>query len=116
MGKGLQNLIELMIDHYARNRQFEDIENNVTDLDQESVLPFDCYGSGLNSDQVLEKVNCETALSRVHFEIGIADHTGGRLQSYKILVNTSRSDVVCTATADDLEMGKMVVCLKHPSN
>ena len=99
--KGYRQLVDLMNEHYERT---------------EERLPVDFFGAGPDLDAVKASVNGSYGLSRVQVHGVVVDHASEYLQRYKVYVNPSKSDVVCTATAEALAMGKFVVCLRHPSN
>lgn len=99
--KGYRQLVDLMDEHYERTEQ---------------RLPIDFFGAGPDLDAVRTRVNDSYGLSLVQIHGLVVDHASEYLQRYKVYVNPSKSDVVCTATAEALAMGKFVVCLKHPSN
>lgn len=99
--KGYRQLVDLMDDHFDRT---------------EERLPIDFFGAGPDLDAVKSRVSESYGLSRVQIHGVVVDHASEYLQRYKVYVNPSKSDVVCTAAAEALAMGKFVVCLKHPSN
>ncbi|CAN0297916.1 unnamed protein product, partial [Laminaria digitata] len=74
-------------------------------------FPITIYGDGSDAAEVKEKAG-EMNLP-ITFHPGI-DHA--ELGQYKVFVNPSRSEVLCTTIAEALAMGKWVVCAKHPSN
>ncbi|CAN0290232.1 unnamed protein product, partial [Ectocarpus sp. 6 AP-2014] len=74
-------------------------------------FPIVIYGNGSDLDEVKEKVR-EMDLP-VSFHDAI-DHA--ELGGYKVFVNPSQSEVLCTTIAEALAMGKWVVCARHPSN
>lgn len=76
-------------------------------------LPVDCYGAGPD----LDEIKAEVARLGLDFRfMGAIDHADPSLHEYKILINPSLSDVVCTTSAEALAMGKFLLCPTHPSN
>ncbi|KAL2636216.1 hypothetical protein R1flu_007695 [Riccia fluitans] len=81
--------------------------------DELGSMDVDVYGSGEDSADV-EATSRKLGL-RVNFHQG-RDHADESFHKYKVFINPSVSDVVCTTTAEALAMGKNVVCADHPSN
>eukprot|EP00250_Pteridium_aquilinum_P012616 c20837_g1_i1 orf=89-2581(-) len=96
-GKGYRELIDLLEKHKR------DLKN----------LSVDVYGNGEDSTAV--KAEAEKLGLSLKFHQG-RDHADTSLHGYKVFINPSISDVVCTTTAEALAMGKIVVCADHPSN
>ncbi|CAD6250768.1 unnamed protein product [Miscanthus lutarioriparius] len=95
--KGYRELIDLMAKHKS-------------DLDG---FKLDVYGSGEDSQEVQSTAR-KLDLS-LNFFKG-RDHADNSLHGYKVFINPSISDVLCTATAEALAVGKFVICAEHPSN
>lgn len=74
---------------------------------------LDVYGNGEDAHEV--QSTAKKFDLNVNFMKGL-DHADDSLHSYKVFINPSVSDVLCTATAEALAMGKFVVCADHPSN
>jgi digalactosyldiacylglycerol synthase len=86
----------------------------------ESALPaampilIDCFGNGPD----IEAIEAKSAelCAPLSFK-GAADHAlDSVFGAYDVFVNPSISEVLCTATAEALAMGKRVVISRHPSN
>ncbi|KAK3150869.1 hypothetical protein QOZ80_3AG0238800 [Eleusine coracana subsp. coracana] len=76
-------------------------------------LEVDLYGSGEDSDEVHESAQRLSLSVNVHPG---RDHADPLFHEYKVFINPSTTDVVCTTTAEALAMGKIVICANHPSN
>ncbi|XP_059651460.1 digalactosyldiacylglycerol synthase 2, chloroplastic [Cornus florida] len=96
-GKGYKELLQLLHDH----------EKELTGLE------VDLYGSGEDSAQIQEAARDLEIAVRIHPG---RDHADPLFHDYKVFLNPSTTDVVCTTTAEALAMGKIVVCADHPSN
>ncbi|KAI6696519.1 hypothetical protein NL676_016638 [Syzygium grande] len=95
--KGYRELIDLLANHKS-------------DLDG---FKLDVFGNGEDAQEV------RSAATRLNLNLNFLkgrDHADDSLHGYKVFINPSVSDVLCTATAEALAMGKFVVCADHPSN
>lgn len=95
--KGYKELLELLKNHQK----------------ELAALEVDLFGSGEDSDEVQKAAKKLELTVRVH---PACDHADARFHDYKLFLNPSTTDVVCTTTAEALAMGKIVVCANHPSN
>ncbi|KAL9425448.1 hypothetical protein AB3S75_032412 [Citrus x aurantiifolia] len=95
--KGYRELIDLLAKHK-------------NDLDG---FKLDVFGNGEDAYEV------QSAAKRLDLNLNFQkgrDHADDSLHGYKVFINPSISDVLCTATAEALAMGKFVICADHPSN
>ncbi|KAK2971831.1 hypothetical protein RJ640_000995, partial [Escallonia rubra] len=95
--KGYKELLKLLRDHQKELKELE----------------VDLFGSGEDSGQIQEAAKKLELVVRVHPG---RDHADPLFHDYKVFLNPSTTDVVCTTTAEALAMGKIVVCADHPSN
>jgi len=72
---------------------------------------IDIYGQGPHSEEIKGFAAKNQLSATFH---GARDHS--LLTDYKVFVNPSLSEVLCTTIVEALAMGKWVVCAKHPSN
>ncbi|KAI5083985.1 hypothetical protein GOP47_0000154 [Adiantum capillus-veneris] len=96
-GKGYRELLDLWALH----------------KDELNELWLDVFGNGEDAAAVKEEGAMRGLQMKFHEG---KDHADSLLQGYKVFINPSVSDVVCTTTAEALAMGKIVVCADHPSN
>ena len=96
--KGYRELLDLMRDQKERDGR---------------AFAIDAYGGGEDLEAV--KALAQDRALDVHM-LGPLDHANKRVHGYKVFVNPSESDVLCTCTAEALAMGKFVVLKDNPSN
>lgn len=77
--------------------------------------PVRLYGSGPDEQDIDSEVQRLSLEDLVELHPAI-DHADPHLNGYDIFVNPSVSEVLCTATAEAIAMGKIVLIAKHPSN
>jgi len=76
-------------------------------------VKIDCFGSGQDAGAVKSEADAKGIPMQMYAG---RDHGDPLFRKYKVMVNTSMSEVVCTCAAEALAMGKFVVCADHPSN
>uniref|UniRef100_A0A0E0CX72 Digalactosyldiacylglycerol synthase 2, chloroplastic n=1 Tax=Oryza meridionalis TaxID=40149 RepID=A0A0E0CX72_9ORYZ len=79
-------------------------------------LEVDLYGSGEDSDEVRKSAELLSLAVKHMAMVCVDTETLQSSNSYKVFINPSTTDVVCTTTAEALAMGKIVICANHPSN
>jgi digalactosyldiacylglycerol synthase len=94
--KGLKELFDLM--NYLTKRTGQ-------------CFPLDLYGNGPHLQDIMNSAKALKLATTFH---GPMDHL--LLDEYRVFVNPSLSEVLCTTIVEALAMGKWVVCAKHPSN
>ncbi len=94
--KGMDRLIPMMV--YARERDGR-------------TFTLDAYGSGPDEGEIRRKSLARNLSVNFH---GAVDHA--TLSQYKVFINPSVSEVLCTTVAEALAMGKFVIIADHPSN
>ncbi|KAG5565719.1 hypothetical protein RHGRI_001588 [Rhododendron griersonianum] len=99
-----------MIWHKGYKELLKLLRDNQNDL---TGLEVDLYGNGEDSAEVQEAAKKLELTVRVHPG---RDHADPLFHDYKVFLNPSTTDVVCTTTAEALAMGKIVVGANHPSN
>lgn len=95
--KGYRELIDLLAKHK------NDLEG----------FNLDVFGNGEDAHEV------QTSAKKLDLNLNFLkgrDHVDDLIHGYKVFINPSVSDVLCTATAEALAMGKFVVCADNPSN
>ncbi len=82
-------------------------------LSMSDIREIDVYGAGM--DQKAIEVYGDSKGIKLHFQ-GNSSNPAKDIKDYKIFINTSRSDTICTTTAEALGQGKFVIIPAIPGN
>jgi digalactosyldiacylglycerol synthase len=80
--------------------------SDLIELSRRLQLPIDVYGDGPDAAAIKKQSRQRGALLRFH---GATIAPWKLLEKYRVFLNPSRSEVLCTATADALVAGRHVV-------
>jgi len=83
-----------------------------------SNFQLNAFGSGPDAEEIskmVEKMNSDRGGQIMKMLPG-RNHGEKEFEQYKVLVNASTTEMLCTVTAEALAMGKRVVLPDHPSN
>jgi len=101
--KGYRELLSAM-------STYRDLHGGSGEVD---IPHVDTYGSGPDFNEIVDEIDDSQLPITPHTGI---DHAHPTMHRYRVFVNPSTSDVLCTATAEALAMGKVVIIPDHPSN
>lgn len=79
----------------------------------DAMPPVDAYGSGPHWDDIETAIRSHGVPVTLHDGV---EHSPETVASYRTFFNPSKSEVLCTATAEALAMGKYAILPVHPSN
>lgn len=72
---------------------------------------------GMGSEETINTLRAMASSNNIHLAIhGPSARPWLDLRSFRVFINCSRSEVLCTTTAEALAMGKFALVPKHPSN
>jgi len=115
--KGYRALLDEMEMVKARGEEVSGVGGGAMSAGEgsgDAELPtIDTYGSGRDEAEIREAIEAAAVPIVMHPAI---DHANPALHGYRVFVNPSTSEVLCTATAEALAMGKKVLIPRHPSN
>ena len=110
--KGYRELMDIMAEHRTNGGGGGGGGSGGGSGGSNELPALDTYGSGPNADEIAAEVASSALPITMH---GAIDHAHPSIHGYRLFVNPSTSDVLCTATAEALAMGKKVLIPRPPN-